>query len=201
MAPLTARALTGAGGLVTGAGVVLGLVDGDVPDTAACLAALVAVAIGWIVVDHEPTSAVGPVLAWSSAAVACVMVVEMLAGSAYGPSPYPLAELARPLWVGMWPVNLAGVTVLLLVFPDGRLRDRRWLVVLVGYAVGTGLTTASSWDAREVDNRVVGGPDGTWSGVTGLLGVLTIAACLVAAVTCVVGRYRRGSPVHRRSGI
>ena len=77
----------------------------------------------------------------------------MLAGSAYGPSPYPLAELARPLWVGMWPVNLAGVTVLLLVFPDGRLRDR-----LVARRPGR----LRRWDGSH-DSELLGRPGGRQS--------------------------------------
>ena len=129
MAPLTSRVLTAAATGMTVAGVALAAVDGDRPAAVTCLAAFVAVATGWVVVRRDPTSAVGPALAWSSTAVACVMVVEVLARSAYGASPYPLADLARPLWVGMWPVNLVGVLALLLVFPDGRLLDRRWLVL------------------------------------------------------------------------
>ncbi len=194
---LVGRAWAGAATLVTVAGIALGLVDGNVPATVACVAGLVAVATGWVVVDRAPTSAVGPALAWSSAGVACVMLVEILAGSAYEASPYPLAALVRPLWVGIWPLNLAGVMALLLVFPEGRLTDRRWWAVACGYAVGTGLTVASSWGAREVDNRIVDGPSGTWAAVTGLVGVLTIGACLVATVVGVVARYRHSDPLRR----
>src|SRR5690349_10783319 len=108
MAPLTSRVLTGAATVITVAGLVLALTDGDGATAAICVAALVAIAIGWVVVRHQPGSAVGPTLAWSSAGVASVMTVEILARSAYGQSPYPLARLARPFWVGMWPLNLAG---------------------------------------------------------------------------------------------
>ena len=197
MAPLTSRVLTAAATGTTVAGVVLAAVDGDRPATVTCLAALVAVATGWVVVRRDPTSAVGPALAWSSAAVACVMFVEVLARSAHGASPYPLAALARPLWVGMWPVNLVGVLFLLLVFPDGRLLDRRWLILPGVYAIGTAAMIAASWDARQLDGRVVGGPQDTWATVSGLFGVVTIGATLVLAVISVVLRYRRGGRKQR----
>lgn len=197
MAPLTSRVLTAVATGVTGAGVALAVVDRDGPATLTCLAALVAVAIGWVVVRREPTSAVGPALAWSSTGVACVMTVEVLARSTYEASPYPLASLARPFWIGMWPVNLAGVLVLLLVFPDGRLLDRRWLFLPVGYAIGTAAMIAASWDARQVDDRVVAGPSGSWATATGLFGIVTIGSSLVLAVTCVVLRYRRGNERRR----
>lgn len=197
MAPLTSRVLTGAATGTTGAGVALAVVDGDGPATVTCLAALVAVAIGWVVVRREPTSAVGPALAWSSAGVAFVMVVEILARSAYGSSPYPLASVARPFWVGVWPVNLAGVLALLLVFPDGRLLDRRWLVLPVAYAVGTVAMISASWGARQVHDRVVDGPGGSWTTVAGLFGVVTIGGSLALAATCVVLRHRRGSAQRR----
>lgn len=197
MAPLTSRVLTTAATGMTGAAVTLVVVDRDGPAILACLAALVAVAVGWVVVRREPTSAVGPALAWSSTGVACVMAVEVLARSAYDASPYPLASLARPFWVGVWPVNLAGVMALLLVFPDGRLLDRRWLVLPVGYAVGTVAMISSSWGARQVGDRVVAGPRGAWATVAGLFGVVVIGSSLVLGVTCVVLRHRHGSRQRR----
>ncbi|MGD9960724.1 histidine kinase [Nocardioides sp.] len=192
MAPLTSRLLTTAATGLTVAAVLLAVVDGDGPATIICVAALVAVATGWLIAIRDPRSAVGPALAWSSAAVACVMAVEVLARSAYGGSPYPLADLARPLWVGMWPVNMAGVLCLLLVFPDGALLARRWAVVPAVYAGGTALMIACSWDARQVDGRVVGGPQGAGAAVAGLVGLVVIGGSLVLAMACVVLRYRRG---------
>jgi signal transduction histidine kinase len=192
MAPLTSRVLTAAATGMTVAGATLAAIDGDGPDTITCLAACVAVATGWLIVRRDPGSAVGPALAWSSAAVACVMAVEVLARSAYGGSPYPLADLARPFWVGIWPVSLAGVLFLLLVFPDGRLLDRRWLVLPAAYAVGTAAMIAGNWDARQLDGRIVGGPQGAWATASGLVGLVTIGATLVLAVNSVVLRYRHG---------
>ena len=66
-----------------------------------------AVVLGWLIVAREPTSPVGPALAWCSASVAVVNIDDAIAG---------------PWAVGVWPVNLVGLFVLLLVFPEGPLR-------------------------------------------------------------------------------
>jgi signal transduction histidine kinase len=197
MAPPTSRVLTAAATAVTGAGLALAVVDRDRAAALTCLAAVFALGCGWVVVRREPTSAVGPALAWSSAGVATVMLVEVLARSSYGDSPYPLADVARPLWVGIWPINLAGVLALLLVFPDGRLAAGRWAGLPAIFAVGTAAMVTTSWNAREVGGRIVGGPSGTWVTVVGILGVAAIGSSLILAVASVVLRYRREDRTHR----
>jgi hypothetical protein len=197
MAPLTSRVLTAVATGITGSGVALGITDGDRVITAACLAGLVATATGWVVVRKEPSSAVGPALAWSAAAVALVLAVEILARSSYDASPLPMAEVARPLWVGLWPVNLAGVLVLLLVFPDGRLPGRRWVAVPVAYLAGTLAMVINSWGAREADGRVVGGSSGATSTAVGVVGITVIGTCLVLAAVSLVVRYRHGDDRRR----
>jgi signal transduction histidine kinase len=192
MAPLAGRALTAVATFVTGFGVVLGVLEADSAAALACLAGLVAAGVGWVVVRHEPSSAVGPALAWSSAAVAGVLVIEMVAASSYGSSPLPGAGLASAVWVGLWPLHLGGVILLLLVFPDGRLPARRWLLVLAAYLAGTAATVASSWGAREVGGVVVGGPTGGWVVPVAVAGLAVVGASLVAAVLTVAARYRAG---------
>lgn len=197
MAPLTSRVLTAAAIGITGAGLALAVVDRDGAAALTCLAAVFAVGCGLVLVRREPSSAVAPALAWSSAGASTVMLVEVLARSSYDPSPHPFAELARPIWVGIWPVNVAGVLVLLLVFPDGRLPGRRWAVLPGIFACGTVAMVATGWGAREVGDRVVGGPSGSWVTVVGVLGLLAIGSSLVLAVASVVLRYRSGDAVRR----
>jgi signal transduction histidine kinase len=197
MTPLAGRVLTAAATGVTGIGVTLGIIDHDDATTAVCLGALVAIAIGWVVVRKEPKSAVGPALAWSGAAVALVLSVEILAQSAYTPSPRPLADVVRPIWVGIWSLHLAGVLVLLLVFPDGRPLSRRWLAVPVAYLAGTVVMVLGSWGAREVHGQVVGGADGPAATAADVVGIAVIGSCLVLAVVSLVLRYRRGQDQRR----
>ena len=192
MAPLAGRVLTAVATSVTGFGVVLGVLEGQSASALACLAGVVAAGVAWVVVRHEPSSTVGPALAWGSAAVAVVLIVEMVAASASGASPLPGAGLASPVWVGLWPLHLAGILVLLLVFPDGRLPGRRWLLVPAAYVGGTAATVAASWGAREVGGVVVSGPTGAWVVPVAVVGLTVIGASLVSAVLAVVRRYRAG---------
>ena len=197
MAPSISRGLTVLATAVVAGGAALAVTVGDGPATLACLAGFVAVATGWVVARREPRSAVGPALAWSSGAVALVLSIEVLARSSYGSSPLPLAEVARPLWVGVWPIHLAGVLVLLLVFPDGSVISRRWIAVPMAYAIGILASVASSWGAREIDGQVVGGNTGAWGTSLAVLGIVLTGACLVLAVASVVFRYRSGDERRR----
>jgi signal transduction histidine kinase len=195
--PSTTLGLTAVAAVVVATGVALAVAVGDAPSAVACLACTVAVAIGGVVARREPRSAVGPALAWSSGAVALALSVEVLARSSYGSSPLPLAAVARPVWVGIWPIHLAGVLMLLLVFPEGFVIGRRWIAVPVAYAVGVLAMVSSSWGAREVDGRVVGGNSGAWGTSMAVLGLALIGVCLVLAVASVVVRYRCGDDRRR----
>lgn len=180
MAPASARAATGLATLVVLAGVVYAAAVGERGAAAACLACALGVGIGWVVVHHEPSSAVGPALAWSTAAIALV--------TAHGVG--PLREL--PWSSGMWPVNLAGLLALLLVFPAGPLRTARWRLVPCVLALATAGTVSVQWGARQVAGRVVGGPDGSWVPATAVASLAAVGAALVAGVASLVVRYRRG---------
>ncbi len=191
MAPAVSRALTAAATVMPCAGLALAL--SSPPVDAARLAshclALVAVAVGWLVVVRIPTSPVGPALAWTSAAASLVSVNDALAASAYTSDPLVLASLARHTWAGAWPVNLAGLLALLLVFPDGRRPGRLWSAVPWAYAVATALLVAALWDARQIDGEVVGA-SGPWRQAAGTVGLLLVGACLVTAVLSVLLQYR-----------
>ncbi|WP_309647910.1 hypothetical protein, partial [Nocardioides sp.] len=128
MAPVVSRALVAAATVMPGTGVVLALFSrhSSTDDLVPHALALVAVGMGWWVVVRVPDSPVGAALAWTSAAVSLVVINDVLAASAYTSTPLPLAPLARHVWVGAWPVNLAGLLALLLVFPDGRRPGRLW---------------------------------------------------------------------------
>src|SRR5690348_12951593 len=116
MQPGTVRLLTGVATLVVLASAAYVAALADWATAAACAACAFAVAVGWVIVRHDATSPVGPALAWTTAAIA---VVTAHVG--------PLAEL--PWSSGAWPLNLAGLLVLLLVFPDGRSHGALWRAV------------------------------------------------------------------------
>ena len=193
MAPLVSRALVAAATAVPGTGVVLAVFSrhSSTDDVVPHVLALIAVGVGWVVVVRVPYSPVGAALAWTSAAASLVAISDVLAASAYTSTPLPLAPLARHVWVGAWPVNLAGLLALLLVFPDGRRPGRSWAAVPWAYAAGTALMMAATWDARRVDGAVVGGV-APWQTTLGGVALLVIGACLIAGVVSVVTQYHVG---------
>ncbi len=198
MTPVASRALTAAATAVPGCGVGVALLSRHAgsDDLVVHGVALVAVAVAWVIVARVPESPVGPALAWTSAAAALVTISDVVAASAYTSTPLPLASVARHVWVGAWPVNLAGLLALLLVFPDGRRPGRSWVAVPVAYAVATAMMMAATWDARQVDGAVVG--EGTpWQRRLGIVALVLVGACLVTAVTSVVWRYRAGDDRRR----
>ena len=193
MAPVVSRALVAAATAVPGTGIVLAVLSrhSSTDDLVPHVLALFAVGVGWVVVVRVPDSPVGAALAWTSAAASLVAISDVIAASAYTSTPLPLAPLARHVWVGAWPVNLAGLLALLLVFPDGRRPGRLWTAVPWAYAAGTALMMAATWDARQVNGAVVGG-GAPWQAALGGVALLVIGACLIAAVVSVVKQYHVG---------
>ncbi len=191
MAPSTSRLLAVAASAVVAVGLALGALTGAVTTLVSSAVALFAVAAAWVVVRYEPRSPVGPALAWTSASVALVTANDVLAASAYTDAPLPLSAFARHWWVGCWPVNLAGVLALLLVFPSGRRRGWLWSAVPWVYAVATVGMISAEWDARQVDGHIVGDPTG-YRLATVIVCMALVAICLVLAVVRLVLTYREG---------
>ena len=140
----------------------------------------IAVAVAWVIVRYDPTSVIGPAVAWTTAPIALV-------GSHVG----PLAAL--PWSSGAWPLNVAGLLALMLVFPAGELLSARWRIVPWVFLAATIGMIAAQWGARQEGGTVVGGPDQPWVYVVGPLALVTVGACLVLGAAALVLRYRRGS--------
>ena len=171
-----ARVLTGAATLVVFAAIGSGFQIGDGSGWVSA-AGLAAVGVGWVVTWRAPTSYVGPALAWCSGAIAVELLGERIVPSAA---------------VGLWPVNLVGFLVTLLVFPDGLRGSRLWLAVPGVYVAATTGVVFSNWGSEQVDGAIVGHQSSTQVAV-GICSGGIVVLCLVLAVTSVVLRYRSGS--------
>ena len=145
----------------------------------ACLACGFAVAVAWVVVRHDRSSPVGPALAWSTASIALV-------AAHVG----PLAAL--PWSTGIWPLNLAGLLALMLVFPGGSTRGPVPRAAVALFAVATVASVAAQWGARQSAGELVGGPDGWWVPPAILTSFVAIAASILLAAASLATRYRRG---------
>ncbi|MEP6817682.1 MAG: hypothetical protein ABI873_19260, partial [Marmoricola sp.] len=157
----------------------------------------VCVAAAWLVVRRVPTSPTAPALAWTGGAISLVMALDVLSASASGATPLPGAHAVATTTTGLWPLDLAGLLALLLVFPDGRLTGRAWRLVPWAYAAATVLLVIALWGTRKVDGRVVGGPTGGPRLVLVVIGQVVVAACLVAGIVSLVRRHRSGDEVTR----
>jgi signal transduction histidine kinase len=123
--------------------------------------------------------------------------VDVVATTESFAHPLPLASAVATVSTGIWPLTLAGLLALLLVFPDGRLRGRLWRAVPLAYAAATILLIIALWGARKVDGQVVLESSGGLRVALMIAGQVVVAACLVAAIVSLVVRYRSGDDVVR----
>jgi hypothetical protein len=121
--------------------------------------------------------------------------------------PLPLAAQAAAVygefnWVA---ATILGVTLPALLVPDGRLRSRRWRPVAAAAAaggalalVGSSLAPARLEDLPIVNPFGLAGPAGDVASTLGTVGLLLWLATLVAALLCVVLRFRAARGVERQ---
>ncbi len=198
MASAANRLLTAAATVVPCVGIALSLASSQAgtDELVVHALALVAIVVGWVVVVRVPDSPVGPALAWTSGAVSLVSINDVLAASAYTAAPLPLADLARHVWVGAWPLNLAGLLALLLVFPDGSRPGRFWRALPWTYATATVLMVLATWNGRQVKGAVVG-ESAPWQHTVGAVAMLLVGGTLISALIGLVAHYLSGNERQR----
>jgi len=125
--------------------------------------------------------------------------------------PLPLAAelVAAVADFGWAPAIALGVTLPALLLPDGRLRSRRWRVVVATSVAGVALAlVGGSLTPGPLENQPVGdqvdnpfglvGTAGRVAAVVSVIGVLLHWASLPAAGVCVVLRFRASRGVERQ---
>jgi hypothetical protein len=123
--------------------------------------------------------------------------------------PLPLAvQLGVVAGAFLWaPAIALGITLPFLLLPDGRLRSRRWRVVVGAtvagvamFVVGGSLTPGQQWTVEPIpiDNPFgLGGVAGRVAAAVTLAGLALYAVGLLAALVCVVLRFRASRGVQR----
>jgi hypothetical protein len=118
----------------------------------------------------------------------------------------PAAQFAIVVGDYSWaPAIALGVTLPALLLPDGRLKSRRWRVVVATSVVGAtlavlaGSLTPSPLESTPIDNPFgLAGMAGTMATVVGAVDVALHWGSLPAAAVCVLLRFRASRGVERQ---
>jgi hypothetical protein len=105
-----------------------------------------------------------------------------------------------------WAPGVAlGITLPALLLPNGRLRSRRWRLVVASSAIGAGLTVVAGalapgpLEEMGIDNPLgLAGPAGKVAAVLSVVGILLHWLSLPPAAVCVVLRFRSSRGVERQ---
>jgi hypothetical protein len=137
--------------------------------------------VGAVVATLRPTNGVG----WLCLALSLLLVLAILEPgiSAYGVPSHVLEPISSSAWILTIPP--LPITLMLLIFPGGRLPSRRWYAVVAVALAGYALTFLGVY--LPGDEAHTGWPVGVW---------ISLAA-LLASVAAVVLRWRRSTDQER----
>jgi len=191
--PVTLSALTV---LAVASGAVL--VVAELPDATAttgiALEVLVAGAglvLAWLIAVKAPGNPVPLALATIAALATATPAVEDWGASADTTDPWPGADIASPLVLAIWPLQLVGFGLLLLTFPGAPLGRRFARRVLVAGGAGTVLILIGNWGTR-ADAEFTG-----WRVPVVITGLALLATALLLATVDLVRRSRRAGVAER----
>jgi len=162
--------------------------------------------IGAVIVARQPRNAIG----WIYCGVGLLVGLAALANGyakywlASGSGMKNLGETAA--WFSSWawiPLVLVPTSLLLLLFPDGRLLSPRWRPVawgagigIVGYTLNVALETGGLGDFPQISNPY--GVDSPLVGMVGFAGVILAGCSMVASTVSLVVRLRRAGSEQRQ---
>ncbi|HYJ72820.1 MAG TPA: hypothetical protein VE265_10145, partial [Actinomycetota bacterium] len=164
--------------------------------------------VGLVLTLRRPGNPIGWLYAaaglmWSLAIPGEPWVAQLVAEG----RPLPLAAQAAAVYgeLNWTTATVLGVTLPALLVPDGRLRSRRWRPVAAAAVAGGALALVGSSLAPErledlpiVNPFGLAGPAGDVASTLGAVGILLWMATLVAALLCVVLRFRAARGVERQ---
>ena len=164
-------------------------------------------AIGLVLTLRRPANPIGWLyaasgLAWSVSVPGEVWVGQLVRSG----HPLPLAAqvnaaVGEPLWA---PAIALGVTLPLLLLPDGRLRSPRWRIVVIASAAGAVLSMAAALEPGQLVSTPIANPfglagtPGVAAGILAEIGGWLHVASLAAALLCLVLRFRSSRGVERQ---
>jgi hypothetical protein len=162
--------------------------------------------VGAVIVSRHPRHTIG----WLFCGVGVMIGLNSFAGDyaefwiASGFGPRSLGETAAWFSSWLWVLLIfVPTSLLLLLFPDGRLPSPRWRPVAWGVALGTaGSVVGSALKAGPlVDFPQIANPygvDGPVVGMVGVAGNIVAAVSMVASAVSLIVRMRRAGRVERQ---
>lgn len=163
--------------------------------------------VGALVVSAQPRNVVGWILVGISASIGLAFFTDTYALYSLLAAAEPLPGTAWAAWISGW-LWIGGfapaLTLLPLLFPDGRLPSRRWRPV--AWLAGADMAVSAlafALQPGEMEDYGIVNPVGVGAleGVAGFLdgaGFIGIVALSVAAAASLILRYRRSDPERRR---
>jgi signal transduction histidine kinase len=163
------------------------------------LNAVVLALAGALITSHRRGNAIGWVLTGMGIEAA---VVEVTEGYGYHAG-FPGAVLVT--WTSAWAslVGAGTTSIVLLLFPTGRVLSRRWRGVVRASVAGTVLTAVGTGFGHSSDGSFTSGSNpyalpGPWMGLIYAAGQALWALTLLAAIASLILRYRRCGSVERQ---
>jgi two-component system NarL family sensor kinase len=162
--------------------------------------------LGVVIVNKRPRNTIGWVFIVAGAALALVTFGQVYALHALRADPGSLPAGRVLAWVSnvLWPIPLAALILLFLLFPTGRLSSPRWrpvlwlvMVVLLVLSVGALILATAGWSQPFAGIDVAAGSVGTVAKTVIVIAVLAEIVALLLSVASLVVRFRRSTGEER----
>jgi signal transduction histidine kinase len=167
-------------------------------------AVLACTGVGLIVTLRAPGNPIGWLLLANGAALVLSGLLDAYSSYGIEHPGTPGSRLTAVLATHIWPLLFAGVVAIAFVFPDGKLLSRRWrwiaagggacfLLVMVKGILGNQTLDPPFEEVPPYDLL----PDAVTATALGV-GLLGMIATFIAALVCLVMRFRRADAVRRQ---
>jgi signal transduction histidine kinase len=162
--------------------------------------------LGVVIVNKRPRNTIGWVFIVAGAALALVTFGQVYALHALRADPGSLPAGRVLAWVSnvLWPIPLAALILLFLLFPTGHLPSPRWrpvlwlvAVILLVLSVGALILATAGWSQPFVGIDVAAGSISTVAKTVIVIAVLAEIVALLLSVASLVVRFRRSTGEER----
>jgi signal transduction histidine kinase len=162
--------------------------------------------LGVVILNKRPRNAIGWVFIVAGAALALVTFGQVYALHALRADPGSLPAGRVLAWVSniLWPIPLAALILLFLLFPTGHLPSPRWrpvlwlvMVILLVLSIGALILATAGWSQPFAGIDVAAGSVGTVARTVIVIAVLAEIVALLLSVASLVVRFRRSTGEER----